>query len=322
MALRIEVAGFTGSYAGLNAASIDYPVGMAELVNRALTVGGWVVGSAAERTRRRSSISNMVLSSVRAAGPPVVASPLAVTNLYVHTETTEKTGISFRLGMAFAAVAASRILDVAGLQHVAVPGVVMNGRRADLLGLDSTKGCHVVEAKARSYGFGVAVVEDAKEQAKATTAQLAGVGQATTTASASVTDLSTCPITVLLEDPPVEFGDVNDPDEDREARFVHEFYAPVRDLLEVRPPEPSGYEEVDNVATGSWMPGADVRVGLRDDVAQRLADGENVLRSAVETLAQGDVTNPWLVSSTPDGHVVVLDSTAELASGNTASSAP
>lgn len=319
MALRIQVAGFMGPHTGLNASPVDYPVGMSELMNRALTVGGWVVGSAAERTRRRSSISNMVLSSVRAAGPPVLASPLGVTNLYVYTETTEKTGISFRLGMAFAAVAASRILGVAGLNHVAVPGVVMNGRRADLLGFDALGGRHVVEAKARSYGFGPPVVADAKAQATATTAQLANMGLATTTASASVTDLSNCPISVLLEDPPIEFGDVDEPDEDREARLVRAFYAPVRDLLEVRPPEPSGLDEVDDVATGSWMPGADVWLGLRDDAAQRLAEGENVLRRGVETLEQGDVTNPWLVSSTPDGHVVVLGSTAELASGDTAS---
>jgi hypothetical protein len=40
MAVRIEVRNFSGSYAPVNAPPADYPVGMAELVNKAITVGG------------------------------------------------------------------------------------------------------------------------------------------------------------------------------------------------------------------------------------------------------------------------------------------
>lgn len=288
---------------------------MAELVNRALTVGGWVVGSPAERTRRRASISNMVLSSVRAAGPPVLASPLCVTNLYAHTETTEKAGISFRLGMAFAAVVASRVLGVPGLQHVsvAIPGVATSGRRADLVGFDALGAVHVVEAKARSHGFGPAVMTDAKTQAGATAGQLAGLGTGVATASASVADLSVSPIRVLLEDPPLDLPPDRGGNEGNEQRLVRDFYEPVRDLLEVKPPEPSGYAGVDRVATGGWLFGADVWLGLRDDVAQRLRDGENVLRTGVETASLEELHDPWLVSQTPDGHVVVLGTDALLA---------
>lgn len=319
MALSIEVAGFTGPYVGFNAAPVNYQIGMSEVVSRALTVGGRVVGSPTERTRRRSSIANMVLSSVRAAGPPVVAIPLGVTNLYVHTETTEKTGISFRLGMAFAAVAASRVLGLPALKHVVVPGVVMNGRRADLVGLDGAGGRHVVEAKARSYGFSTAVVNDAKTQATTTAMQLAGLGQAPATASASVTDLSSLPIHVLLEDPPTKPPEFEEPDEDRERTFADDFYSPVRDLLEVRAPAPSGNEAVDQIATGSWLLGSDVWLGLRDDAASRLAAGEPLLRTGIATPPDEDNGDPWLVSSTPDGHVVVLGESARLAAGITAS---
>ena len=110
MAIEVEVRGFTGIYASLNAAASSHPVGMAELVNKAITVGGLVHGSPLERSRRRSGIVNIVLSSVRAAGAPSASSALAVTGLYASTETTEKAGISFRLGMALAAVVGSRVL--------------------------------------------------------------------------------------------------------------------------------------------------------------------------------------------------------------------
>jgi hypothetical protein len=91
---------------------------MAEVVNKAITVGGLVRGSPLERSRRRSGIVNTVLSSVRAVGPPATTSPLAVTGLYASTETTEKAGISFRLGMALAAAVASRVLGIKVLKHV------------------------------------------------------------------------------------------------------------------------------------------------------------------------------------------------------------
>lgn len=306
VAIVIEVTGFPGAHATLNAPPASYPVGVAEVVNRCITVGGWVVGSARQRTCRRSAIANLVLSSVRLAGPPTVISPLRVTHLFEHTETTEKAGISFRLGMGLAAVTASRVLGVPALAHVSVPGIPASGRRADLVGLDATGATHVVEAKARSHGVTAATCADAKAQAAATSAQLTALGTTVSTASVSAADLSTSPIQVLLEDPSVDTGGFNSDDEDRLAR---EFYTPVRDLLETKLPERSGFDSIDMSATGSWLPGAEVWLGLVDEIKERLTAeerltaGENPLRTGGAFATSED---PWLVSVTSDGHVVVL----------------
>lgn len=311
MAIDIEVSGFTGGYAALNAPAVSYPVGMAEVVNRCVTVGGPVVGSARHRTYRRSAIANTVLSAIRPQGPPSVASPLEVTPLFVNTETTEKTGMSFRLGMGFAAIAASRVLKTPALEHVAVPGVPVNGRRADLIGLDKLKATHVVEAKARSHGVTQAVLLDGKQQAQATANALILAGTAVATASVAVTDLSVSPIHIYIEDPPVDFSGQDDEEgrREQERALAENYYRAVEDLLEVKPAERSGFDEVDAAATGAWMPGSNVWLGLRNDVRSELATATLDLREERATIPASD---PWLMSSTPDGHVVVLGPRAVL----------
>jgi hypothetical protein len=187
MAIDVEARGFSGRYRSLNGARRSYPVGLAEVVMRAITVGGTVRGSRYQKTMRRSSIANMVLSSI--ASRP--SSELTTTELYDQTETPEKTGVSFRLGMAFAAVAASRVLRVNAMKHVRPRGGG-GGRRADLVGLDRQRGWHVMEAKSRTYGIPRTLVREAKTQARATAAALAARGLAIDTRSACVTD---CPAT-------------------------------------------------------------------------------------------------------------------------------
>jgi hypothetical protein len=189
VAIEVEVQDFVGAYAGLNAAPTTYGVGLPEVINKAITVGGLVRGSSKQRTYRRQAISQLVLSSVRAAGPAVPAADLVVTELYNNTEMSEKTGISYRLGMAFAAVVAGRVLRTRLLKHIPFHGQARD-RRADLIGLDRRRRLHLVEAKCRTYGITSTVRREAKDQASSTRAALLASGEMIETASACLTDLS------------------------------------------------------------------------------------------------------------------------------------
>jgi hypothetical protein len=300
VAILVEVRNFVDEYADLNAQETAYEVGLPEVINRAITVGGLVRGSARERTSRRRAISELVLSSVRPDGPLEPGGRLVTTDLYAHTETTEKSAISFRLGMAFAAVAASRILQTKILAH-AEKRASGAGRRADLVGLDRFCRLHVVEAKCRTYGVTSKVREDAKEQALASAAALRGLGSSVATASTCITDLSSGGIRVLLEDPPVprnpNWSGFDSPG------FVYAYYAPVRELLEVHGPELSGRAEIDGFATGAWLSQDGVWMGLADVVLQHLADGAALELLGLD-LPEGDATRFASVSS--DGHVILL----------------
>lgn len=320
MAIEVEVRGFTGIYASLNAAASSHPVGMAELVNKAITVGGLVHGSPLERSRRRSGIVNIVLSSVRAAGAPSASSALAVTGLYASTETTEKAGISFRLGMALAAVVGGRVLGTSVLKHVNARSGG-RGRRADLVGLDASRARHVVEAKARTYGLDREVRDDAKRQAAETRARLAAGGTAIATTSASLADLSRSPIFVLFEDPPPAEaeGPLKRFDEDD---FLRDYYSPVPDLISAVGVQPSGYDRIDDAAIGAWLPGADTWLGLTREVYQRLQIGEDPLGDPSNGAQETPLGDDWLTSVTSDGHVLVLGPRALLSADDARSGEP
>lgn len=283
MSVDVEVKGFTGPYAHWNAPSRALPIGMAELVNKAITVGGLPAGSPRQRTLRRAAIASTVLSCVQPTG---AGGKLMTTGLYNGTETTEKGGISFRLGMAFAAAVAGRVLGMKQLAHI--PASSKGGRRADLYGKDRLDRRHVVEAKCRSHGIDAKVKRDAKAQTRASLAALRAEGKAVETGSASLTDL-TDRISVLFTDPPegesgkLSFGGFS------EERFFAEYYSPVEDLLEVTGASASEVPEIDRFARGAWLPGGVVWLGLS--------------RGAQE--AEGRDPTP-LSHISSDGHAVVL----------------
>jgi hypothetical protein len=303
MAIEAEARGFSGRYRSLNGARRSYRVGLAEVVMRAITVGGTVRGSRYQKTMRRSSIANMVLSSI-ASGR---SSELTTTELYDQTETTEKTGVSFRLGMAFAAVAASRVVRVNAMKHVRPRGG--GGRRADLVGMDKRRRWHVMEAKSRTYGIPRTLVREAKTQARATAAALAARGLAIDTRSACVTDLSGDQVYVLIEDPPPS-DETDLVFEWSDEEFFADYYSPVPDLLSIRDPQPSGLDDIDEECVGTWLPGARVWLGLD----RRLLDLDRAGRpwrdaarahawraEAFEDEAREDVHHA------PDGHALAID---------------
>ncbi len=90
---------------------------------------------------------------------------------YSHLESSEKTNLSFWLGMTFAAIAAAELLDVPRLihathQHGLIRANPNSRRLADLVGQDSQNRWHVVEAKARQRKATAKDRQDWKQQAQ------------------------------------------------------------------------------------------------------------------------------------------------------------
>ena len=263
MAIALNVEGFGGRWALRNASRFPLAINTVDVVRAALTVGGPVGGSAWHRSLRRAAIAGEVLAALVGAGR---AAPLFTSSLYRGLETTEKSGVSYRLGMAFAAIAAEHVLDVPLLEHLnrtnstLAPG---SQRRADLYGIDRAGNTHVVEAKSRTYGFTAADVNYAKEQAlNVKIVRPRGRAVTPSTRSASLADLSTAPISVLLSDPEGETETdvtyVVDP-----ARLIQVHYSAVPDLLEIQgEAQPPPAAEVEADVIGAFLPGTDVWLGV------------------------------------------------------------
>lgn len=129
---------------------------------------------------------------------------------------SEKQGVSYRVGMALAALFAERLLGIPGLEHadhlLRTGALVLHqgGRRGDLVGWDTGGDWHVFEAKGRSSSSGVgSALVGAKQQAENLRLIDGTTGAAVqpATACGCVSDLSTDPISVYARDPegdPVE----------------------------------------------------------------------------------------------------------------------
>jgi hypothetical protein len=264
MAIVVRVRAFRPPFAGLNTGGLKLPVTSADLARAAVTVGGPVEGTAWRRTQRRVAI----IATVHAAlAEKRGTHPVRTSTLYQRLETTEKSGVSFRLGMAFAAVVAERVLTITMLEHLNHSNSLLfpsgGKRRADLFGLDAAGGCHVIEAKSRTHGHDRALVEYAKSQA----ANIAVVDTKTgpyepLTRSAAVADLSRSPVQVLLEDPPKE-APPEKPYRIITDQVIGYHYSAVPDLIELRGNSQDPPTRIEADVIGAYLPGTDVWLGVR-----------------------------------------------------------
>lgn len=126
---------------------------------------------------------------------------------------SEKGGMSYWQGMAFAKLAAAEVLGVRWLQHAdamekrgqlqrnptANPANAQSRKRADMVGQDDQGQWHVVEAKGFSSHPGLQAFRDAKIQAG-----MVGLidNNVPVTSSACVACLWKKPIEIVLDDPP------------------------------------------------------------------------------------------------------------------------
>jgi hypothetical protein len=264
VAIVVRVRAFPPPFAGLNTPGAKLPVTTVDLARAAVTVGGPVSGTAWRRTQRRVAI----IATVHAAlAEKRGTHPMRTSTLYQRLETTEKSGVSFRLGMAFAAVVAERVLAITMLEHLNHSNSLLfpsgGKRRADLFGLDAAGGCHVIEAKSRTHGHDQALVKYAKSQA----ANIAVVDVKTgrynpLTRSASIVDLSRSPAQVLLEDPPEE-APPETPYRIDTDQVIASHYSAVPDLVELRGNPQDPPTRIDADIIGAYLPGTDVWLGVK-----------------------------------------------------------
>lgn len=307
MAIVVQVKAFPPPLAGINTGGATLPVTTADLARAAVTVGGPVLGTAWRRTQRRAA----VVATVHAALAEKRAThPVRTSTLYERLETTEKSGVSFRLGMAFAAVVAEQVLAITMLEHLNHSNSILypggGKRRADLFGLDAAGECHVIEAKSRTHGHDRALVRYAKSQAANIEVVDVKSGRYTPlTRSAAVTDLSRSPIHVLLEDPPEE-APAEIPYRIDTDQLIAYHYSVVPDLVELRgdpqdPPTP-----IDADVIGAYLPGTDVWLGVKRSLfgESRISWRERIEGDA--TASERTSTGSDKVSVGRDGHVLQM----------------
>lgn len=93
-------------------------------------------------------------------------------SLYIGLDPTEKSGVSYFMGMVAAKVLGARLLDTPWLFHVsmiqALGGAVsLNGKsQPDLIGLRRNRDWVVAEAKGRTWGYSASAMATAKLQTR------------------------------------------------------------------------------------------------------------------------------------------------------------
>jgi hypothetical protein len=162
---------------------------------------------------------------------------LSQTMPYIASDPSEKTSISFYLGMTLAKLFAEVRFNVPRLLHFAVYGQnyqIATGQgasRPDLIGRSTNGDWFVFEAKGRSNGFHTGALDTAKEQAE----QIVSINNvAPVCRIASQSFFSVGGLRFRMVDPP--------PRQERQSRslsvtpesFEQAYYAPLRAIIESR----------------------------------------------------------------------------------------
>jgi hypothetical protein len=307
MAIRIKAEGFKTPFARVNTAKRIIEVDAIDVARAAATVGGPVEGTPWACSERVAGIVHTVLAALSDEGR---GDRLVPSSLFVDLESTEKGGVSFRLGMAMAALVAEEFLDIHMLEHLNARNSIVAAkggkRRAALFGLDLRDRCHVIEAKARTHGYGKDLVDYAKSQAQNVTLVDTGKGQMSpATRSAAVTDLSEKPIHVLFADPEAspDGGSIYEFDLDA---VIGWHYSVVPNLIEAvgrtDPPRDPGID-----AVGAYLPGTEIWLGVRSELFGHSRTPWRERIENVEITKPGDlVRNRQSTSVGRDGHILQL----------------
>jgi hypothetical protein len=231
-----RASNFSGAFAQLNTNNSVITVTWAQLVWAAITAGkaagdeyAYGIYSTLERLHRASMIRSYLMQSTSGF--------IARTMPYQVSDPSEKTSISFYLGMMLAKLFAEVLFDVPRMLHFAVYAqnyqiVAAQGEsRPDLIGLSNSGAWYVFEAKGRSNGFDAAALATAKEQAEQILSidNLAPVCSVACQAYFSSTGLS-----LRMDDPPIGRSDRSRTIKISRSEFEHAYDNPIRSLIELR----------------------------------------------------------------------------------------
>lgn len=224
---------FSGQFAAVTG-NHQIQASWAQLVWAAVTTGkaagdeyAYGIYSAVERLHRAAMIRAYLLEAE--------SGRIFQTIPYTTSDPSEKTSISFYLGMTLAKLFAELLFAVPRMLHVAVYGenyqiATGNGAsRPDLIGLAAT-GDWIVFAKGRSNGFEAEALESAKLQAE----QITAIDNTAPTCSiASESYFSSDGLRFRMDDPHARGGVSRSIGITRD-RFEHAYYEPLRTIIASR----------------------------------------------------------------------------------------
>lgn len=268
----------------------DLTVTWLDILHAAITVGrrGWsdVWQHGAHSIFEMSYRALIVFANLRESTVGNIQKTVA----YRWLDRSEKSAISYFLGLTFAKLMATHLLHVHWAMHLDVYAeylqatVITSGRRRrpDLIGRDVSGRWCVLEAKGRTNRATAKTIQDAKEQTRFVRA-IRGVEPHLRVAS----------ITHFVDETlHVHFEDPNGADEESfdldisETQFMRDYYRPFFDLVDQRRAELV-------VINGQRVrvvevPGADLRIGLseeiRDMVREEPRRNELPVRETVRTV--------------------------------------
>jgi hypothetical protein len=226
---------FSGAFTQLNGNG-QAGVTWAQLVWAAITAGkaagdeyAYGIYSALERLHRASMMRAYLLEAN--------SGRLLRTIPYETSDPSEKTSISFYLGMTLAKLFAELLFGVPRMLHVAVYGQnyqIATGQgasRPDLIGLSANGGWFVFEAKGRSNGFDNGALSTAKDQAK----QIISIdGVAPLCRIASQSFFSTNGLRFRMDDPERKKRGQSRSLNITRDEFEHAYYDPIRGIVASR----------------------------------------------------------------------------------------
>jgi hypothetical protein len=281
---------FSGAFTQLNG-DAQIEVTWAQLVWAAITAGkaagdeyAYGIYSALERLHRASMIRAYLLEGSSAR--------LFQTIPYETSDPSEKTSISFYLGMTLAKLFAEVLFDVPRMLHVAVYGqnyqiaTGQGGSRPDLVGLSTNDDWFVFEAKGRSNGFDINALNTAKEQAE----QIISIGNVAPVCNiATQSFFSANGLRFRMHDPEPHKSSRSRSLNISRDKFEHDYYDPMRSIVVSRGSEVR-LEIAGNKFRGARIAEADFVVALAaDQVGAQIAESAADLSSSYEYLGKDGI---------------------------------
>ncbi|SHJ40273.1 hypothetical protein SAMN02745146_3047 [Hymenobacter daecheongensis DSM 21074] len=261
---------FKSPYTGRNFVGRNtLPVSWGKLMHAAITVGKadatylnkHGVLSRYERKMRMYMVKVNLIETVATKSTPA---QFQHSEVYKSLDPSEKTALSYFMGLTMAKLLASHFLNIPWLQHFDGYATPLKGTRPDLLGMNSKRGFVIMEAKGRTGAATKALMKKAKDQtAVPPFIHSPGGGMhpiIARVASASYANKAGV-LAARWEDP--EEADLNARSSVIEPlEFLHQYYEPIRTLIDFEAPGTEEKEYEGYTFTTRFFPEVDVTVGL------------------------------------------------------------